>query len=186
MHREGVGWCEALNLEFTSWPAVRGHLKKKYKNAFDSFVGLEKIGESKLSDIRLARKAGGFAFEFWCQGGDIEDIDQLLGCFSTILGINETKSGLDAVEERASKGRLLAIIKANVGQTLVRRHGHDIWSLSLEERQKLLKKWKDEVNPWAIIDQTAEIHRRQQSAVSRMKESHQTSDSRCLAQRMIP
>ncbi len=186
LNREGVGWCEALNLEFNSWPAVRGHLKTEYKNAFDSFVGLEKIDESKLSDIRLARKAGGFAFEFWCQGGDIEDIDQLLKCFSTILGTNESTCGLDAVEEQASKGRVFATIKANVGQTLGRRHGDDVWSLSMEERQQLPKKWKDEVNPCAIIDQTAEVHRRHQSAVLRMKETHQKSDSRCLAQHMIP
>ena len=184
MTREGVGWCEALNLDFTSWPAVREHLKINYANAFDSFVGLETIDESKLSDIRLARKAGGFAFEYWCRGGDIEDIDQLLECFSTILGSNDSPGGMDSFEEERVTKSVLARIAHNADRTLSRRSKDDIWSLSLEERRHLWSKWKDEVNPWIIIDQTVEIHRRHQSAILKKKSVLQQVDARCLEQRI--
>lgn len=183
MTREGVGWCEALNLEFTSWPAVREHLKIKYANAFESFVGLETIDESKLADIRLARKAGGFAFEYWCRGGDIEDIDQLLECFSTILGSNGLPGGMDSVEEERVTKSVLASITQNADLTLSRRSKDDIWSLTLEERRHLWKKWKEEVNPWIIVDQTAEIQRRHQLAILKKKSVLQQVDVRCLEQR---
>lgn len=184
MTREGVGWCEGLNLEFTSWPAVREHLKTQYPKAFESFVGLETIDESKLADIRLARKAGGFAFEYWCRGGDIEDIDQLLECFSTILGSNGSPGGMDSVEEERVTKSVLASISHNADLTLSRRSKDDIWSLSLEERRHLWTKWKEEVNPWIIGDQTAEIQRRHQLAISKRKLALQQVDVRCLEQRM--
>lgn len=183
MTREGVGWCEALNLEFTSWPAVREHLKTHYPKAFESFVGLETIDESKLADIRLARKAGGFAFEYWCRGGDIEDIDQLLDCFSTILGSNGSPGGMDSIEEERVTKSVLASISHNADLTLSRRSKDDVWSLSLEERRHLWTKWKEEVNPWIIGDQTAEIQRRHQSAISKKKLALEQVNVRCLEQR---
>lgn len=170
-------------MEFTSWPAVREHLKTNYANAFNSFVGLESIDESKLSDIRLARKAGGFAFEYWCRGGDIEDIDQLLECFSTILGNNDSPGGMDSVEEERATKSVLASITINLDRTLSSRSKDDVWSLSLEERRHVWKKWKEEVNPWIIIDQIAEIHRRHQLAITRKKSILQQADARCLEQR---
>ena len=35
----------------------------------------------------------------------------------------------------------------------------DIWQLVLKEREKLLRKWKEEIDPRTILDRTAEIHR---------------------------
>lgn len=154
-----------------------------YANAFESFVGLETIDESKLADIRLARKAGGFAFEYWCRGGDIKDIDQLLECFSTILGSNGSPGGMDSVEEEQVTKSVLASISHNADLTLSRRPKDDIWSLSLEERRHLWTKWKEEVNPWIIVDQTAEIQRRHQLAILEKKSVLQQVDVRCLEQR---
>lgn len=154
-----------------------------YANAFESFVGLETIDESKLADIRLARKAGGFAFEYWCRGGDIEDIDRLLECFSTILGNNGSPGGMDSVEEERVTKSVLASISHNADLTLSRRSKDDIWSLSLEERRHLWTKWKEEVNPWIIVDQTAEIQRRHQLAILKKKSALQQVDVRCLGQR---
>lgn len=183
LHKEGVGWCEALNLEFVSWPAVRGHLKVKYRSAYDSFVELETVSQAGLSDIRLARKAGGFAFEFWCQGGDIKDVDQLLDCFSTLLGSNDSSSDTDATE--ISKDRVITIIKKNVKQAVGSRKQNDVWHLSLKDRKLLLKKWTEEVNSWTIIDQTVEIHRRYQQAIIKKTDVQQQVDARCLLQRKI-
>ncbi|MCJ1426299.1 hypothetical protein MMC29_004202 [Sticta canariensis] len=180
LNKEGVGWCEALNQDYISWPAIRGHLKVNYKAAFDSFVSLESIDEAKLSDIRLARKAGGFAFEYWCQGGDIKDVDQLLERFETMLGSNDSLSGMEYTDER-SKDRVLATIAKNA--ELVRSSGreNDVWTLALKERKALSMKWKEEVSPWTIIDQAAEIHRRHQLAVSRKKDVNHKINARCLA-----
>ena len=167
-----------------SWPAIRGHLKAKYNSAYDSFVGLETVSEAILSDIRLARKAGGFAFEFWCQGGDIKDVDRLLDCFSTMLGSNDSSSDTDAAAER-SKDRVLAGITRNVEQAVASRKGNDVWGLPLKDRHSLLKRWTEEVNPWTIIDQTAEIHHRYQKALSKQAGVRQEVDARCLLQRKI-
>lgn len=185
LNREGISWCEALNQDFVSWPAIRGHLKKNYKSSFDSFVGLETVDEAVISDIRLARKAGGFAFEYWCQGGDIKDVDQLLDCFNTMLGSNDssTGNGSEAMSHDPSKERVLGFITRNAGQAVGDSSKCDIWGLSLMERQHLLKKWKEEVDPYTIVDQTAEIHRRYRVAVARKKKAQQEVEARCLAQR---
>lgn len=171
-----------MNQDYTSWPAIRGHLKVNYKAAFDSFVSLESIDEAKLSDIRLARKAGGFAFEYWCQGGDIKDVDQLLERFETMLGSNDSLSGVEYADE-SSKDRVLATIARNAEQVRSSGRENNVWTLTLKERKELSMKWKEEVSPGTIIDQAAEIHRRHQSAVSRKKDVNQKINARCLALR---
>lgn len=185
LYKEGISWCEALNQDYISWPAVRGHLKKHYKSSFDSFVNLETVDEAKISDIRLARKAGGFAFEYWCQGGDIKDIDQLLDCFNTMLGSNDSSidNGSEAMSSDQSKERVLASITRNAEQVVGDTSNHDVWALSLVERQNLMKKWKEEVDPFTIVDQTAEIHRRYRVTMARKKTIQQEFEARCLAQR---
>ena len=50
---EGTSWCESLNIQALSWPAVREFLKSKYPATLERFAGLEKVDESTLSDIRL-------------------------------------------------------------------------------------------------------------------------------------
>lgn len=157
-------------------------MKINYETAFNSFVGLESIDEAKLSDIRLARKAGGFAFEYWCQGGDIKDVNQLLERFETMLGSNDSLRGMEDADER-SRERILATITRNAERIGSSDLESDVWTLALKERKALSKKWKEEVNPWTIIDQAAEIHRRHQSAVSKKKSAGQKIDARCLAQR---
>ena len=172
-----------MNQDYISWPAIRGHLKLNYKAAFDSFVSLESVGEAKLSDIRLARKAGGFAFEYWCQGGDIKDVDQLLERFETMLGSNDSLSGMENADE--TKDRVLATIARNAEQVRSSKRESNVWTLGLKERKELSMKWKEEVGPWTIIDQAAEIHRRHQSAVSRKRDVNQKIDARRLAPRKL-
>ncbi|MCJ1462198.1 hypothetical protein MMC07_000798 [Pseudocyphellaria aurata] len=182
--KEGVGWCEALNQEYTSWPAIRGHLKVNFPAAFESFVGLESVSEARLSDIRLARKAGGFAFEYWCQGGDIKDVNQLLERFETMLGDNDSLGRREDADLH-SRERVLATITRNAELIGSSGYWNDVWTLRLQERKELLKQWKEQVNPWTIVDQAAEIHRRHQSAVSKMKNVHQSVNARCLAQQDV-
>lgn len=183
LSREGTSWCESLNQEFTCWPAIRTHLKKNYKVMFEQFAGLEAMDESKISDIRLARKAGGFAFEHWCRGGDIKDINKLVGCFDTMLE-NESPNDMDELEVRTKK-RVVQHITQNAAKALRKDTKVNVWELPLTARKELLSKWKEEVNPWVIIDQTVEIHRRHQVAAAKKKQIQHQIEARCLEKRRL-
>ena len=183
---EGISWCQSLNEQSLSWPAVRELLKARYPAILERFVGLEKIDSSALSDIRLARKAGGFAFEYWCTGGDITDIDRLLEHFNSMLG-NLYNTEDKAESSLKTKQRVMDKIVQNAEldfqyQTLT---VDDVWNLNANERKSLLCKWKEEINPQAILDKTAEIHRRHQAALLRKAKAYRALDARCLGQRLL-
>ena len=143
------------------------------------------MDQSRLSDIRLARKAGGFAFEFWSTGGDINDLERLLEKFSSMLG-NQYEFQDDADDDDLrTKYRVLDNIALNAANTAasVPSLGCDVWKLALQERQRLLNKWKEEIDPQTILDRTAEIHRRHQAAVAKRFEVKGYIDARCLQDR---
>ena len=182
---EGISWCESLNADVLSWPAVRELLKSRYPAILERFVGLERVDSSRLSDIRLARKAGGFAFEFWGTGGDIKDVDRLLEKFSSMLGNEfEFQDNADDDDLR-TKYRVLDNIALNAANTAASdpSHGYDVWKLSLKERHRLLHKWKEEIDPQTVLDRIAEIHRRHQVAVSRRYDVYHDIDARFLEDR---
>ena len=179
--REGTGWSEALSNDTLSWHAVRGHLRAKYPVIFEHFASLETLGEG-LSDIRLARKAGGYAYEFWCQGGDIRDLDQLLALFDTLLGRHHSPKEPDASETRVRE-RLLAGVKRNAEHVATIFSESNIWTTPLAARQEIIDNLKTEINPWATADCLVEVHRRHQAAIYRKREAHAGVDRRCLAQR---
>ena len=168
-----------------SWPAVRELLKSRYPAILERFAGLERVHSSRLSDIRLARKAGGFAFEFWATGGDINDLDRLIEKFSSMLGNQyEFQDEADEAYLR-TRYRVLENIALNAANTAASdpSSGCDVWKLTLKERQHLLNKWKEEIDPQTILDRTAEIHRRHQAAVSKRYEIYHDIDARCLQDR---
>ena len=174
-----------MNNQRMSWLAIRGHLQANYKSIFDRFAGLELVSDQLLSDIRIARKAGGFAFEYWCQGGDISDVKQLLICFDTILEDSDPAEGRDNSKARE---RVLATIARNVERAkgdIEVRSRRDVWDMSLGERELLLEKWRQEINPWALVDQTAEIHRRRLVAFNKRKRIQRDIDARCLGQQEV-
>ena len=182
---EGTSWCESINADVLSWPAVRELLKSRYPEILERFVGLERVDSSRLSDIRLARKAGGFAFEFWGTGGDIKDVDRLLEKFSSMLGNEFEFQDIADDGDLRTKYRVLDNIALNAANTAASdpSHGHDVWKLSLKERHRLLHKWKEEIDPQTILDRIAEIHRRHQVAVSRRHDVYHDIDARCLQDR---
>ena len=182
---EGTSWCESINGDVLCWPAVRELLKSRYPAILERFVGLESVDSSRLSDIRLARKAGGFAFEFWGSGGDIKEVDRLVEKFSSMLDNQyEFRDTADDHDLR-TRYRVLDHIALNAANTAASdpSHGYDVWKLSLEERHRLLNKWKEEINPQTILDRIAEIHRRHQAAVSRRYDVYHDIDARCLQDR---
>ena len=85
LYTEGVSWCASLNGDCLSWPAVQQYLQGQ-PTILRSFTDLEYVGQERLSDIRLARKAGGFAYEYWCSGGDLKDVELLLQHFNAMAG----------------------------------------------------------------------------------------------------
>lgn len=140
-----------------------------------------------LSDIRLARKAGGFAFEFWCMGGDINDVDHLLQKFSTMLG-NEYEFQDDARDhDLQTKYRVLNRIAQNAANVSPPNPSseNNVWKLVLPERTRLLQKWKQEIDPQTILDRTAEIHRRHQVAIFNQYEVMHDLDARCLQEQDV-
>ena len=182
---EGTSWCESVNADILSWPAVRELLKSRYPAILERFVGLERVDSSRLSDIRLARKAGGFAFEFWGTGGDIKDVDQLREKFSSMLGNEFEFQDIADDDDLRTKYRVFDNIALNAANTATSEssHGYDVWKLSLQERHRLLRKWKEEIDPQTILDRIAEIHRRHQVAVSRRCDVYHDIDARCLQDR---
>ena len=176
---EGRSWCEALNNGALSWPAIREHLHVKNPQLLSRFTEVERMDASNLADIRLARKAGGFAFEFWCQGGDIQDVDQLLEKFNTMLGSDTTIIRGGACANRALN-RLHENLRWNIAEVQDNKLGSDIWTLSLPQREELLHQWKREIDVQTILDRTEEIHRRHQTAISRKRTVIEELDIRML------
>ena len=146
------------------------------------FTDLENVDQRKLSDIRLAKKTGGFAYEFWCAGGDLKDIDRLVEHFSTVAG-NKPWQDASCGDALLTTDRMVRSIRYNaksVGQRLV---PNDVWSLPLLEREKLLQSWKDAIDLRTILDRTAEIHRRHQVAVQGKRDILSDIHARSLADR---
>ena len=57
--------------------------------------------------------------------------------------------------------------------------------MPLRDRMALIKKWEEELGPTMIVDQTVEIHRRYQLALSRSEGSRDDLDTAILEQRTI-
>ena len=179
---EGTSWCESLNSAALSWPAVRELLKARYPAVLQCFTSIEEVEESTLSDIRLARKAGGFAYEYWCNGGDIKDVDRLLQKFNAMLG-NGYDSPDESDGELETRQRVMDKIYRNahsLAHSLLSLDD-DVWHMDLSQRQDLVQKWKEEIGPKMILDRTAEIHRRHQAAIARKNSVYRDMDTRCLA-----
>lgn len=70
-----------------NWSSVKGHLEQQYNPIFRAFADVENVDpDQKLTETKLARQAGGFAFDFWCSGGDLNDMDSLIQSFDNMLG----------------------------------------------------------------------------------------------------
>lgn len=181
---EGRSWCEALNDEVLSWPAVREHLQANHPSILSRFTEVEKTDQSNISDIRLARKAGGFAFKYWCEGGDINDVNVLLERFGFLLGSNGHGDDVDPCHETALE-RIQRNIEWNVQDVQQASRDDDVWKLTLPERELLLVDWRRQINAQSILDQMAEVHRRHQDATSRRRNVRADFDARVLQDREI-
>lgn len=182
-----INWAQGLNQE-VSWPALRQHLKATDKRAFEALNKIELIDGKSSKDSRIAKRAGGFAYEFWCQGGDIKDVDHLLDCFSKKLESHHGMIGMTdfnkSVEQ--SKERIQNAISKNAERMAGITVGNDIWALPMSDRQLLLQKWKRELDPWTVVDQTAEVYRRYLMAAAQTTANRDEMYLRCLSERRSP
>ncbi len=168
---EGTGMCTSLNQGLMNWPAVSGHLERNYNSVYRSFADVEHVDvDQKLSEVRISRQAGGFAFEFWCSGGDLNDIESLLESFHTMLGRNITQgASFDSDHDPQARSKVVSQVSQNAVQ-LSGIAGDDIWAMSLTERLQSVKKWQEEIGPAKIADQAIELHRRHQAALQRLNQ----------------
>lgn len=148
---EGTSWCESFNNgDIPCWPAVRELLEHSHPNVMNQFTKLENVGETKLSDIRLARKAGGFAFEYWCRGGDLKDIESLLSFFKTLIGRDPFPGRIED-DYATVEQRVYTDISSNAVMAAYDTSSDSIWDLSLAEREKLLLQWVNKIGKWPFF-----------------------------------
>ena len=160
-------------------------LQAKYPATLQRFTSPGNIDDSKLSDVRLARKAGGFAFEYWHSGGDIKDISRLLEHFNSMLGSKYFEE--ETSEELYTRQSVMTKIHQRASsETRSETFGAgNVWNLDFNQRQSLLREWKEEIDPQTVVDKTAEIHRRHQAATKRFQEVWGQVNARCLQERML-
>ena len=146
--------------------------------------------DQKLSNLRVARQAGGFAYEYWASGGDLQDIESLINCFDTIFGQNDLspqKSSLhkdiSPTDEMKARNSVADQVRNNARQTHKER-SPGAWTMPLEDRKALILKWEEDVGPLMVVDQLIEIHQRYQWAISRVGHARDGMDKIILEQRM--
>lgn len=176
--------------ETITWSAVRDHLEKHHPMIYNNFAQIESIQQNDLSTARLARKASGFAFEFWLHGGDLKDMQNLLNHFHWRLGRDQPhlqddmRARFDIFREKLTNK-----IASNVQLASDICYGSsklgDVWSMNLEERQMLVHRWREEIGPRAIPDRLVEVHRRYLGAVDQRNRTGRSIEARCLLQQDI-
>ena len=188
---EGSGLSEALNRHSANWQTIRGHVQNKNLEIFEDLSRVEHMDEyEKLSNLRVARQAGGFAYEHWASGGDLRDIESLIDCFDTILGQNNLspqKSSLHGEYSPTSELKARNSVADKVRSNARRIHTErspGAWTMPLEERKALIQTWEDDVGPLIVVDQVIEIHQRYQWALSRVGHVRDDMDKMILEQRM--
>ena len=157
-------------------------LHTKYPRMFRSFASVESTHDEKLTDVRRARSnKGGFAFEYWCRGGDIDDVQGFLDYRDSVL-----EKMNPAQESRSSDGssnhRVTLSRKSSFGSS---DKTHDAWSLPLAERTKLIAQWKKEIGRYTSVDALIEIHRRFWVAKNDRKKIQNKFDARCIGTKRV-
>ena len=181
--RDGLGWAEALTKDVLGWHSLKDHIRTHHTKIYDHFASLEAI-DGDVTDLRRTKRYSGFAYEFWISGGDIKDVNALLDVLDTLLGHCEASNN-SASSSSKFKETIFAAVKCNTAVANYTAHGDQIWSLSLQERHRLVDQWIHELNPWTVCEAFAELHRRHQAAISRKKQAYLAIDVRCLAQQQI-
>lgn len=186
LSEEGKRCCDCLDSRVLTWAAVRDHLKKHYRNAFDEFEKCR--SPAHVEDIRRKRNAaGGFAFEHWCTGGDLEDFDrfsrEINTFFSTTVPDSGSSGGSDQID-----GLTAEPSSHQLDISIIHPQGDfkdEAWAMPLNVRQAWTARWKSELGIASNIDKLAEVQRRYITACEMKKELHSQVDVRCLADQEV-
>ena len=165
LESEGIGFAESLMKGKLGWCALKDHLRVHHPSEFRQ-LSTQPQGAEFL--IQRAMRYGGFVYEFWSNGGDINNMEQLLAAADTLLGSCELKGESDSLAAAVFKEKLLKTIESDA---INKSRADPIWTLSISQRNALISKWIDEMNPWQTCDALAEVHRRHHVANIRWKEA---------------
>ena len=175
LEADGLGWAESLTKSELGWCPVRDHLRVHHYAEYRQ-LNIQLAGG--VQTCKRSIRYGGFVYEFWAEGGDIENMEQLLAAADTLLGSCELKHESDPSIAAKFKERLLETIKSNAVK--VTSKTDPIWSLSTPERHALISQWNKEMNHWKLCDAITEVHRRHHAARNRMYEAYHKHDVRAL------
>lgn len=183
---QGTGLCASLNGALLSWSAIHDHLEKNHNSVFRSFADIEHVeSDHRLAALRVSRQAGGFAFQFWCTGGDLKDIASLTDSFDGMLGMNNVLgSTIDPEQHSEARANVIAQVMHNAQQVSETRES-DIWSKSLADRLRIVKQWQEEAGRALLVDQLVEIHRRHQAANQRLHQHRVDIDAHRISQQDV-
>lgn len=177
---DGIGRCGALSSPNLSWHSAHGYLRLNHPKVYSQFAMLGSA-EGDLSELRLARKAGGFAFSHWSEGGDINNLRQLPSEFATHLGIDISRSA--EFSGGSSVRRFLVKVASHTKLQAKLAAGDNVWSLSLPARKELIDRWSAELDSKVLVEQLVEVDRRHQIALQSKRAAADDIDVRCLEQR---
>ena len=184
LSEEGSRYCEALNSHTLTWASVSDYLRRNYWNAFREFVNCLTSKEQRTEDVRKRRStAGGFAFEYWCNGGDLADVRNLMREIQGFFGQRTpyySSPDDSSVSESASIGSSAHATEVSVIHPSGVFEG-DAWSMPMDMRAAWVARWKSELGTSSSGDKLAEIQRRYIAARKRKQEVHNEADAKCLA-----
>lgn len=185
---EGTRCCESLNSRVLTWAAVKDHLKRNYSSAFHDFVKCLSHKEQQVEDVRKKRSAaGGFAFEYWCNGGDLADCRRFMREIATYFGKTTPDSGSsDASSE--SEGSSMESSVHQLEVPAIYPHSDfegDAWAMPKDVRAAWIAKWKSELGTFSNADKLAEVQRRYIAAREKKQEIHNEVGARCLADQEV-
>ncbi|KAL9598369.1 MAG: hypothetical protein Q9219_004531 [cf. Caloplaca sp. 3 TL-2023] len=185
LSEEGTRCCESLNSCTLTWAAVRDHLKRNYHGAFQEFVKCQTRKEEQIEDIRKKRSAaGGFAFEHWCQGGDLADIRAFARELGAFFG--KTKPGTNLSDDSGDHGGTFSGPEApDPVDPPCGDFDSDAWSMPLSVRTAWIARWKSELGSSSNISRLAEVQRRYTVARDNRQEVYGEVDARCLADQEV-
>ncbi|KAL8943406.1 MAG: hypothetical protein Q9211_000995 [Gyalolechia sp. 1 TL-2023] len=185
---EGTRCCESLNSRVLTWAAVRDHLKWHYRSAFHDFLKCLSPTEQQIEDIRKKRSAaGGFAFEYWCTGGDLADMERFSREIDTYFGMtmpDSSSSGDTSESEDLSPEFSIH----QLGIPVILPQGDfegDAWELPMDVREAWIARWKSELGIANSTDKLAEVQRRYIAAREMKQDIHSDVDARYLADQEV-
>ncbi|KAL9044740.1 MAG: hypothetical protein Q9214_002142, partial [Letrouitia sp. 1 TL-2023] len=186
LYKEGVGWCDAFKSKGElTWNVVKSFFKKQYPGVFQSFNNIKSPRAEELTDLHRARSGdGGYAFEYWCTGGDINDIEGFRDYVQSMLEDCSPPSDSSASESSLSAPNQIRSDNSRAKSTHESVH-QDVWALSLAEREQLITKWKAELGRFTTVDKLVEVHRRFCIVKDMQRQAQLNMDARLIKDKQI-